>query len=1079
MNSTGISQFNQARVEWAIRLRYSPMPKLSMDLLAGELNAFRIGELRTVGKTWEVMMERDGELAINSEKRKADSACLEWQISSDGSPDGDKHAAALQYFYDNLSATKALDQDSTGGLDELVFQTLSAVDFYYSAHEILLRVDNPAAKEVTAEFRHTPIWFFEARRGYLGYLKHIFDMYGQPCLAGEWLTAVNTGWMRQLTMPYCAKWMSMRDWLLFGERYGSGFLEAITDATKDSQEWNDAQNVLNALANDGLILHNKGVELKFLEQPSRNQLPFQPVVELVDRLYAKCYRGVDLATGSRDGGAGGERGGGRNPVGASVQKEESGILLVRDAKWITGVFNDRIDRPILRYLFNEEPRAWFALLPPLDDTSSEDLQSLQTLVPMGLRVGLKEVYKRFRWSVPDPAEPCLESPTPNGQSPMPDNSDESNPDARKSYIVNRKSGNDSKLETQNPELTRPAQTADTTPIAAGADPARNPGLVSDSTPFNSAAVDNPRFNASSLQPFNAPSRQMPDTQVDAGAFWSRVGLAPRGADGQTLPMPSLGYAVPNAAPPRPSTLDPSLLDRHASLVARGLGNSRAAQALHREINRQRQAENTSLANDGFNPDEPRDKYGKWTAGSDATGSKTNSPPQTNMLAPEVARPVGGELPQNAYHEAVAQLGADAGGLGTDSPNAFTPKAFTAAGANPAQNAPPQTAAQPTATAGTPAKRGFFATIGTALQKAGEKVRDVVAAGEFVAVGDPQDALKQMGYTSDDLKRMGYKDVEEDSGTNGGKPFEQGMQMLPPVQHAIASGAEGIVVSSPKLAIAAVDPVAGAIAFGSTPQGFDPKQALIALVLPMAGKYGGEIVEGLATKLGVSSETALQIFKSLGGAAGITGALGLDQLREISKLPAEQQKQALIDAAGNLGITFVMGLLGGEEKPGETAEAENVRVKPSDIAQEEPPLSEGDRQAKEEQTSPQKPSPPPPSAPASQPAPPIMRGRLGSASTRQHIQDVINKLEAAGWTITNGGIDANGNRRPEEYIPGAGGARKGSSYPDITATKNGQTLRVNTIDTRADGVTPSTREARNAARIRSQKPNDTLILIPKP
>lgn len=41
------------------------------------------------------------------------------------------------------------------------------------------------------------------------------------------------------------------------------------------------------------------------------------------------------------------------------------------------------------------------------------------------------------------------------------------------------------------------------------------------------------------------------------------------------------------------------------------------------------------------------------------------------------------------------------------------------------------------------------------------------------------------------------------------------------------------------------------------------------------------------------------------------------------------------------------------------------------------------------------------------------------------------------------------------------------------------FRVNTIDTRADGVTPSTREANNAARIRSQRPDDTVILVPKP
>ena len=42
----------------------------------------------------------------------------------------------------------------------------------------------------------------------------------------------------------------------------------------------------------------------------------------------------------------------------------------------------------------------------------------------------------------------------------------------------------------------------------------------------------------------------------------------------------------------------------------------------------------------------------------------------------------------------------------------------------------------------------------------------------------------------------------------------------------------------------------------------------------------------------------------------------------------------------------------------------------------------------------------------------------------------------------------GGRLPEEYIPGPGGARKGSSLPDITAQKNGKTLYTGTyaVDT---------------------------------
>ena len=558
MNPTGASRFNQARIEWAIRLKYSPMPQLDMEVLASQLNAFRIGELRVIGKTWDIMLERDGELAVNSSKRKADASGLDWQIVSDGSLVGDRHAAALQYFYDNLTATKALDQDSTGGTDRLIYQTLGALDTYYSAHEMLLRVDNPGGKEITAEFRETPIWFFESRRGYLGYLQHIFDMYGQPCVNGEWLTAVGHGWMRPLSLIFALKAFALRDWSIFNARYGSGFLVGETTATEGTPEWNSALAGLQSLANDGALLTNSQTIFKFLDQAAKNNTPFHPMVQYCDALYAKCYRGVDLATGSRHSqpGAGGQAGGGgKNPVGASVQKEESGIFLLDDSKWVTGVFNERIDRPVIRYLFGQEPRAWFALMPPGDDNSAADLATLQALVPMGLKVALKEIYKRFRWSVPEQDDPCL---TPPAAPPMPgeDALDENGKPKPKPSAPKPTAP---PLPQEKPKVddgkTMPAQTTDADPIGAGADPDRD-----------------------------GPTGLMPDTQVDAANFWSRVGTAPRAADGSILPMPSLGYALPN--------------ERLEILNQRGLGHSRAAQSLRKNLHecftRMRE---TALAND--------------------------------------------------------------------------------------------------------------------------------------------------------------------------------------------------------------------------------------------------------------------------------------------------------------------------------------------------------------------------------------------------------------------------------------------------------------------------------------------------
>lgn len=101
------------------------------------------------------------------------------------------------------------------------------------------------------------------------------------------------------------------------------------------------------------------------------------------------------------------------------------------------------------------------------------------------------------------------------------------------------------------------------------------------------------------------------------------------------------------------------------------------------------------------------------------------------------------------------------------------------------------------------------------------------------------------------------------------------------------------------------------------------------------------------------------------------------------------------------------------------------------------------------------------------------GRLGNQATRAHVGDVAAELESRGWRVTGGG-----GLRAEEYLPGPGGGRLGSNWVDITAVKNGRTLRINTIDTLADGLTPTAREAAAAAAIRA-KTGEHLLLVPKP
>jgi hypothetical protein len=102
------------------------------------------------------------------------------------------------------------------------------------------------------------------------------------------------------------------------------------------------------------------------------------------------------------------------------------------------------------------------------------------------------------------------------------------------------------------------------------------------------------------------------------------------------------------------------------------------------------------------------------------------------------------------------------------------------------------------------------------------------------------------------------------------------------------------------------------------------------------------------------------------------------------------------------------------------------------------------------------------------------GRWGGTATRQLNDELATGLIDEGYTITGGA-----GRASEEFIRGVGPGTRGGTFVDITATNGTKTIRIQTIDTLADGITPTPAEAAAAARIRAAFPNDELRLIPKP
>lgn len=88
------------------------------------------------------------------------------------------------------------------------------------------------------------------------------------------------------------------------------------------------------------------------------------------------------------------------------------------------------------------------------------------------------------------------------------------------------------------------------------------------------------------------------------------------------------------------------------------------------------------------------------------------------------------------------------------------------------------------------------------------------------------------------------------------------------------------------------------------------------------------------------------------------------------------------------------------------------------------------------------------------------GRWGNASTRALNFQIGQTLAGDGYQIVAGGGVGS-----EEYIKGPGPGTTGGTFVDITAvSSDNTTIRIQTISTLSDGVTPTVSEAAAAKRI---------------
>lgn len=437
------------------QMRVNPLPRLDPQMLGITLDQFDYGILRQAVLLWEAMAARDDTLIAVKPQLENDVASQDWgvfQVDGVDEKESARHKAALDYFYDHMSATDAYDRNERGGRDKFIEQMMRAESFKYAVHHFVWKptgkmvpvkikdskgqdVALEAVPALTAEMEYVPLWFFENTTGRLRFLKDGgFSIEGEELnWDGEWMVTTGRCLMFPASICYTFKRLTFQDWTVFNERYAQNKVVGQTPAAKNSDQGKAMKSVVENFNSDqGIVIYESQTPDKSpvtLLGPSGTAAveTFMKFIERQDAKMSAMYRGNDLSMQSR--GEYNER-----RIGASLQEKEGNSMLRGACRRIAGVCQEFIDRQVIKFCFGPdvEPLAYFGL-PDLDLEDTEDIRaSAEFLANHGIKVDGSDVAERLgirlvgqdndvlqpmiKTAAPDPNAPRDPSATPNASN---------------------------------------------------------------------------------------------------------------------------------------------------------------------------------------------------------------------------------------------------------------------------------------------------------------------------------------------------------------------------------------------------------------------------------------------------------------------------------------------------------------------------------------------------------------------------------------------------------------------------------------------------------------------------------------
>jgi len=215
---------------------------------------------------------------------------------------------------------------------------------------------------------------------------------------------IRGGLARVAAWSYLFKNFTVRDWVIFAERYGHPLRlgKYAPNATKEEKEI--LLRAVSDIASDAACIIPQGMEIEFIEAKISGNIDlFERFADWIDRQVSKAVLGQTLTTEVKGG----------SLAAAKVHDGVKDDIERSDAKELGATLNRDLVRPIVD--LNRGPQKAYPKIRigRLDETDLKQMtDSLGTLIPLGLRVSAKQVRNKLNLKEPEDDGDILQVSTP-------------------------------------------------------------------------------------------------------------------------------------------------------------------------------------------------------------------------------------------------------------------------------------------------------------------------------------------------------------------------------------------------------------------------------------------------------------------------------------------------------------------------------------------------------------------------------------------------------------------------------------------------------------------------------------------